>query len=296
MLFYQGLESIGASRGIANPEINSGFGPGTFWRRDEIRKRKIAHLAQGPHQQGKCKSGNADCEDWSSSSRCALFLLRPRADRHYRYDINILTYGFVEGLGNSFQIGCIAQASSVPFLGAFFLSLSFHAVQVYLHCFANVLSQEMMHLKSYTIYPSDPNRLHLPQLDSASPLWNSVQGQQIFEFRFRLRARLFTRALTGMNFVDNNGVKMLRVGSSGHHWLIRVDTALMILLRHLAFSSRFADHVDEFNMPSIRIAEAFHAMNDNLFVRYAQTYAVGKICFQPLLKLSQTCSVLSTTT
>ena len=68
-----------------------------------------------------------------------------------------------------------------------------------------------------------------------------------------------------MNFVDNNGVKMLRVGSSGHHWLIRVDTALMILMRHLAFPSRFADRVDEFNMPSIRIAEAFHAMNDNLF-------------------------------
>ena len=127
----------------------------------------------------------------------------------------------------------------------------------------------MMHSKSYTIYPSDPNRRHLPRLDSASPLWNSVQGQQIFEFRFRLRARFFTRALTGMNFVDNNGVKMLRVGSSGHHWLIRVDTALMILLRHLAFASRFADHVDEFNMPSIRIAEAFHAMNDNLFVRHA---------------------------
>ena len=103
--------TIGASRGIANPEINSGFGPGTFWRRDEIRKRKIAHLAQGSHQQGKCKSGNADCEDWSSSSRHALFLSRPRADWHYRYDINILTYGFVEGLGNSFQIGCIAQAS-----------------------------------------------------------------------------------------------------------------------------------------------------------------------------------------
>ena len=137
------------------------------------------------------------------------------------------------------------------------------------YCFANVLSQEMMHLKSYTIYPSDPNRRHLPRLDSASPLWNSVQGQQIFEFRFRLRHDYFTRALTGMNFVDNNGVKMLRVGSSGHHWLIRVDTALMILLRHLAFPSRFADHVDEFNMPSIRIAEAFHAMNDNLFVRHA---------------------------
>ena len=105
------------------------------------------------------------------------------------------------------------------------------------YCFANVLSQEMMHLKSYTIYPSDPNRLHLPRLDSASPLWNSVQGQQIFEFRFRFRHDYFTRALTGMNFVDNNGVKMLRVGSSGHHWLIRVDTALKILLRHHAFPS-----------------------------------------------------------
>ena len=38
-----------------------------------------------------------------------------------------------------------------------------------------------------------------------------------------------------MNFVDNNDVKMLRVGNNGHHNLIRVDTALMILLRLLAF-------------------------------------------------------------
>ena len=72
-----------------------------------------------------------------------------------------------------------------------------------------------------------------------------------------------------MNFVDNNSVKMLRVGNSGHHWLFRVDTALTILLRHLAFPSRFADHNDEFNMPNTRIAEAFHAMNDYLFVWYA---------------------------
>ena len=137
------------------------------------------------------------------------------------------------------------------------------------YCLANVLFEEMMRLKSYTIYPSDPNWRNLPRLDSASPLWNSVQGQQIFEFRYRLRHYYFTQVLTAMNFVDNNGVKMLRVGNSGHHWRIRVDTALMILLRHLAFPSRFADHVDEFNMPSTRIADAFHAMNDYLFVRYA---------------------------
>ena len=51
-----------------------------------------------------------------------------------------------------------------------------------------------------------------------------MQGQQIFEFQFRLLHDYFTQALTGMNFVDNNGVKVLRVGNSGHHWLIRVDT------------------------------------------------------------------------
>ena len=94
-------------------------------------EKENLHLAQDIHQQGECKSGNADCEDWSSSSRCALFLLHPRVDQHYRYYINILTY-FVEGLSNLFQIGCIAQASSVQFLGAFFLLLSFHSVQVYL--------------------------------------------------------------------------------------------------------------------------------------------------------------------
>ena len=103
------------------------------------------------------------------------------------------------------------------------------------YCFTNILSQEMTHLKSYTIYPSDPNWRHLPWLDSASPLQNSVQGQQILEFQFRLQHDYFTQALTGMNFVDNNSVKMLQVGNSGHHNLIRVDTALMILMSHLAF-------------------------------------------------------------
>ena len=61
---------------------------------------------------------------------------------------------------------------------------------------ANVLSQEKVLLKSYTIYPSDPNGRHLPRLDSASPLRNSLQGQQIFEFQFRLLHDYFTRALT----------------------------------------------------------------------------------------------------
>ena len=179
-----------------------------------------------------------------------------------------LLMALLKGSGIRSKLAVLRKHPRVRSLVHFFFRSHF-ILYTSTYCFANVLSQEMMHLKSYTIYPSDPNWRHLPRLDSASPLWNSVQGQQIFEFRFRLRARLFTRALTGMNFVDNNGVKMLRVGSSGHHWLIRVDTALMILMRHLTFPSRFANRVDEFNMPSIRIAEAFHAMNDNLFVRYA---------------------------
>ena len=100
-----------------------------------------------------------------------------------------------------------------------------------------------------------------------------MQGQQIFDFDTDYDTIVFTQVLNAMNFIVNNGVKMLRVGNSGHLWLLRVDTALMILLRHLAFPSRFADHVDEFKMPSIRIGEAFHAMSDYLFVRYAHKLA-----------------------
>ena len=72
-----------------------------------------------------------------------------------------------------------------------------------------------------------------------------------------------------MGLMDANGFKYLMVGNEGHRWRLRFDTAFMILLRYLSFPARFADHIDEFNMPSNRIAEAFHDMSDFLYVRYA---------------------------
>ena len=65
---------IHMSRGIANPEIISSFGPGTFWRRDEFPKRNFSILAKLTNSQGNRKMGNAHWEDRSSPLHCALFL------------------------------------------------------------------------------------------------------------------------------------------------------------------------------------------------------------------------------
>ena len=47
---------LGANRGIANLDIISSFGPGTFWRRDEIPKCIFTIWAQVTYQQGKLQN------------------------------------------------------------------------------------------------------------------------------------------------------------------------------------------------------------------------------------------------
>ena len=63
---------IGANRGIANPEIISSFGPGTFWRRDEIPFCNFTIWAQVTYQQGK--SQNSKCRLRGQIFAFALFL------------------------------------------------------------------------------------------------------------------------------------------------------------------------------------------------------------------------------
>ena len=67
--------AIWASRGIANPEIISSFGPRTFWRRDEVPNRNFSIWAEVTYQQGNHKMGNVHWKDTSSPSHCALVLL-----------------------------------------------------------------------------------------------------------------------------------------------------------------------------------------------------------------------------
>ena len=43
----------------------------------------------------------------------------------------------------------------------------------------------------------------------------------------------------------------------------------MVFLRHMAYPSRFGDLVNEFNIPSNRLCEIFHATLDWIFVKFA---------------------------
>lgn len=154
---------------------------------------------------------------------------------------------------------------------------------------------EFLCKKSDVIFPTNPDWRCQPKLDSTSPIWDSTKGEETFEFRYRFRRSHFFIILQEMGLMDANGFKYLMVGNEGHRWRLRFDTAFMILLRYLSFPARFADHVDEFNMPSNRIAEAFHDMSDFLYVRYAYK-PFGQICFLFLPRHSAIWTVLLITT
>jgi hypothetical protein len=154
----------------------------------------------------------------------------------------------------------VLKHQSKLMLSAVLLSSAFHG--------------EVLRKKSYTVFPSDPDWRSKPRLDSSSYIWSGPDGENVFEFRYRFRRNDFMLVLQAMDLVSSTGiVKELLLGNAGHQWRLRFDTAFMILLRHLAYPARFGDHVDEFNMPSNRLCEAFHGMSDFLFVRYAYKLA-----------------------
>ena len=59
------------------------------------------------------------------------------------------------------------------------------------YCLAIVLFQEMMRLKSYTIYPSDPNLRNLPRLDSTVSTVEFCARPTNFRVSIQITARFF---------------------------------------------------------------------------------------------------------
>ena len=77
-------KSLGASRGIANPEIISSSGPGT----DDVTKSQNVILRFGPKShtnRGNRKIANADWEDKSSPSHCFCQWLASQIHIHICY-------------------------------------------------------------------------------------------------------------------------------------------------------------------------------------------------------------------
>ena len=64
--------------------------------------------------------------------------------------------------------------------------------------------------------------------------------------------------------------KYFLCGGKGHNQYFPADICLMIVMRRLAFPSRFIDLVLIFGIPSNRICDIFHSTIDYLYLRYAQ--------------------------
>jgi hypothetical protein len=133
---------------------------------------------------------------------------------------------------------------------------------------AHVLHEEIYLKKSSTIYPFDPTR---PRLNFFSACWyQNSRAENTFIFRYRFSRQQFAEVMRQFDFLDvNSNVKDLMYGKKGHTNLCRLDTALMIVLRRLAYPNRRGDLVDEFNMPSNSINDVFNSMIDFLFLKYA---------------------------
>ena len=112
--------------------------------------------------------------------------------------------------------------------------------------YSHVMHDEIWRKKSSWIRPLDPNK---PALNFFSTCWNVPDGDETFLFRFRFRREHFGDLMTQLNFFDdNNNIRYLKYGNIGHHHLCRLDTALMIVTRRLAYPNRCGDLVNEFNL------------------------------------------------
>ena len=95
-----------------------------------------------------------------------------------------------------------------------------------------------------------------------STFWDN----DLFNAFFRFRKEEFLSCMDAMHLMG----KYFLCGGKGHNQYFPADICLMIVMRRLAFPSRFIDLVLIFGIPSNRICDIFHSTIDYLYLRYAQ--------------------------
>jgi hypothetical protein len=162
---------------------------------------------------------------------------------------------------------------NLRFLARKKLFVSFLMIQLsdlYLYdAYSSILSLEFGRMRNGVLYPLDP--LAQP-VRFQSNCWLSDTGQDTFYFRHRFRHADFYDLLRVFNVVDitlPDPFLRMRVGRDQHQSFFPSDVCFMIFLRRMAYPSRYSDLVNEYNIPSMRIREIFHATLSWVFSKFA---------------------------
>ena len=125
--------------------------------------------------------------------------------------------------------------------------------------YSSILFLELGRMRNGVLYPMGP---YAQPVQFQSKCWESADGQDTFWFRHRFRHADFYDVLRAFNLVDitlPDPFLRMRVGRRGHYSYFPCDVCFMIFLRRMAYPSRYGDLVNEYNIPSMRIFEIFHA-------------------------------------
>ena len=136
---------------------------------------------------------------------------------------------------------------------------------------AAMLQEELWLVRS--TYLSPPTDISMLRFQSA--VWNGDRAAELFTMLYRFRQADFADMLLRMDLATEVGgdlqFKDLR---SRYGARIPADFAMMVMLRRLRYSCRFADLVCEFGKATTYICEAFHTAIDYVFLKFAR----GGLC------------------